>query len=227
MAVRMDISAGQGRRGSKRSKKNPSSYGKKKKRARYADFQTKTEELKFHDLDINDTVIAAGGNIAASSVLLIAAGDTESTRDGRKMTVKKIGWKFLINMEAATGTISSETVRVILYLDSQANGATAAVTDLLASDDFQSFNNLSNSRRFRTLMDRTYSLNIPSCQGTTTSGMEFAINDSFYHTCNIPIEYSATAGALTELRSNNIGVLLLAEVGIARFESKMRVRFVG
>ena len=50
-------------------------------------------------------------------------------------------------------------MRVMLYHDKQANGATAAVLDILESADYQSFNNLVNSGRFRILMDRTYAMN--------------------------------------------------------------------
>ncbi len=73
-------------------------------------------ELKFHDLDINDSVIAQNGNIAEDSVLTIAQGTTESERIGRKLTVKRIGWRFEIKLIAGTASATTnEVVRVILY----------------------------------------------------------------------------------------------------------------
>lgn len=189
-------------------------------------------ELKFHDLDIDDATIATGGTIAEDSVLTIAQGTTESERIGRKVQVKQINWRFQILLPTtATAADTSDAVRVILYLDKQANGAAAGVTAILESSNFQSFNNLSNKSRFRTLMDRTYELNIPAGSGRgstdTLSYGEYRIQDTFFKPCDIGIEYdnSATTGAITTMRSNNIGVLLLSVAGVCSFTSKMRVRY--
>ncbi len=186
-------------------------------------------ELKFHDLDVDDAAIASGGTIAQASCNLIAQGVTESTRIGRKCTVRSIGWRFQIVLATAASTGTRDSCRVILYLDKQCNGATAAVTDIVESADFQSFNNLANKSRFRTLMDRTYTLN-PSGgagDGTTNDSCTTSVDDTFFKKCRIPLEFDSTTGAITEIRSNNIGVLLLADVGNLGFESKMRLRFEG
>ena len=188
-------------------------------------------ELKFHDLDIDDAVVAANGTIAEDSVVAIAQGVTETDRLGRKCVVKNINWRFDLRLPVratATGGLS-DVVRVILYHDKQANGATAAITDILESDDYQSFNNLANKARFRTLMDRTYNLDAPGGQGdgAVNDSNEMILSDSFYKRVNIPLEFSAGTGAITELRSSNIGVLLLSKAGLCDFESKMRIRFVG
>ncbi len=189
-------------------------------------------ELKFHDLDIDDATIAANGTIAEDSCLTIAEGLTESSRVGRKITVVNIGWRYKIQYTvlASAAGANSDTVRVILYLDHQANGATAAVTDLLESDDYQSFNNLANKDRFRTLSDRTYDLqpSVGAGDGAANDYSSMSISDTvFLKNLNIPINYdnSATTGVITTMRSNNIGVLLLSEIGLTSFESKMRVRY--
>ncbi len=184
-------------------------------------------ELKFHDLDIDDATIASNGTITEDSCNVIVQGTSESQRIGRKCTLRSINWRFNIRLPEGTAvTTTSDTVRVILYLDKQTNGATAAVTDILESDDFQSFNNLSNKSRFRTLMDRTYDLNTDlSGDGTTVDSPRFNMNDTFFKKVNIAIEYDSTTGAITEQRSNNVGVLLLSKNGLCTFASKMRIRF--
>ncbi len=186
-------------------------------------------ELKFHDLDVDDAAIAAGATIAEDSCNTIAQGVTEVTRIGRKCTIRQIGWKWNIKLPVtapATGA-QSDTVRVILYIDKQCNGATAATTGILETADYQSFNNLANKSRFRTLMDRTYTLNVQAASGDGAANdiSEYSIDDSFYKKCNIPIEFDSTTGAITEVRSNNIGVMLVGKNGLAVFESKMRLRF--
>ncbi len=186
------------------------------------------QEHKFLDLNINDASIVANGNIAEDSIFGIAQGVTESTRIGRKAVIRAINWRFNIELLAAALATGTETVRVILYQDKQCNGATAAITDVVESNNFQSFNNLANKGRFRTLMDRTYSLNHHAAtgDGAANDAVPFTINDSFYYKCTMPVEYDSTTGAITEIRSNNVGVLLLSDIGdLAGFTSKMRVRF--
>ncbi len=190
-----------------------------------------TGELKFHDLDINDSAIAIGATIAEDSCITIAQGTDESTRVGRKVTVRSLHWRFSIAQNSVADSADppkGDVVRILLYLDKQANGATAATTDILESADYQSFNNLANKRRFRTLMDRTYTVGYDLSQpdGTNTGAYpETLQEDSFHKKVNIPIEYTGSTGAIAQVTSNNIGVMTLSKNGTATFESKMRVRF--
>ncbi len=198
----------------------------------YGRFAGANAELKFHDLDIDDAAVAINGTIAQVSCLTIAQGNTESQRIGRKLVVKQINWRFEIKFFGATAVAaSSDVVRVMLYHDKQANGATATVTGILESDDYQSFNQLANKQRFTILMDRTYSLMSKSGSGRgstdTLAFGEDVISDTFFKTCNIPIEYdnTGTDGAITTMRSSNIGVITLSRDGGSQFVSKMRVRY--
>ncbi len=188
------------------------------------------KELKFLDQDINDAVIANPSTIAADSVLTIVQGDGESERIGRKVCIKKINWRFQISLAAqADLALGCDTVRVMLYLDQQTNGAAATAAIILANDDFQSFLDLVNKGRFKILMDRTYSMNATAGggQNAADSSSCFVMDDSFYKKCSIPIEYdnSAGTGAITTMRSNNIGVLLLSQSGRCAFNSQMRIRY--
>ncbi len=188
-------------------------------------------ELKFHDVDVNDAVMIAGGTIQnGGTVNIIPQGVTESQRVGRKCTIKQINWRFNIILpeKTAAGTPGPpDIVRLIMYLDKQCNGATATITDILEANDFQSFNNLANSSRFKTLMDRRYELNYSGCGGVTGTVEQSAVtvSDAFYMKCDIPIEFSSTTGALGEIRSNNIGVLAMSETGVCLLGSKLRLRF--
>ncbi len=210
------------------AKRKRAGVGPRRKRARAGRFKGRVSisELKFHDLDIDDAVVAAGGNIAEDSCLTIAQGTTESERIGRKLTVHGINWRFKIAIPATTTPgDSADVIRVMLYLDKQTNGATAAVLDIVETADYQSFNNLSNKSRFRILMDRTYSINAQSGRDTTIG--ESIITDTLFKKVNIGVEYDnvASTGVITTMRSNNIGVLLLGFSGLAGFSSKMRIRF--
>nr|APC94133.1 putative viral capsid protein [uncultured marine virus] len=115
-----------------------------------------------------------------------------------------------------------------MYVDKQCNGATAAVTDLFESNDWQSFRNLANTGRFSILLDKMVTLNymnLASDGDTFVSATNINKDYTFFKKCNIPIEYSGTDGAIGEIRSNNIGVCIFSNNGVAGFGSKIRLRF--
>ncbi len=192
---------------------------------------TVATELKFHDIDVDDTTISATGEILNSgTVNIIAQGTTESQRIGRKCTIRSINWRFDIVRNENAGNWDCDVVRVMMYLDKQCNGATATVAGILESTDYQSFNNLANKGRFRTLYDRKFVLKPPAAAGDGTTDLfnDDLVYEEFFKQVNIPLEYdnSATTGALTTIRSNNIGVLLISKGGTATtFNSKLRLRF--
>ncbi len=187
-------------------------------------------ENKFFDVVTDDAGISAAGTIT-DSVNKIGQGITEKTRIGRKITITNIAWKYDILLSAATAAnVTAEQVRVILYLDKQCNGAAAAVTDVLETDDYNSYRNLANISRFNILMDKVYTLIASSGSGRgatdTLAFGEDLVQDTYFKRVNIPIEFNSTAGAIGEIRSNNIGILLLSKTGaITEFNGNMRLRF--
>ncbi len=190
-------------------------------------------EMKFHDLTVDDAAIATAGTIAEDSANVIAQGNTESQRIGRKVTVKRIHWKYDVTLPAAANqddVPNGDVARIILYLDKQANGATALVADILETANYQSFYQLANSNRFRILMDKTHNIRhtVSQTDGAST-GSYGAVRHAytFNKLCNIPIEYdnSATTGVITSQRSNNIGVLTISALGTSGFASQMRLRY--
>lgn len=187
-------------------------------------------ELKFHDLDIDDAIIDNAGTVT-NSVNLIPQGVEEKERIGRKCTLKHLSWKYDIDLPVrdAVGVPSNgDVVRVIVFVDKQANGATAVTTDILETAQYQSFYNLANQNRFRILCDKTTAINYDSLASDgagVVSQAEVTRSYTFNKTLNLPIEFSSTTGAITEIRSNNIGVLLLSRSAFAGFNSTMRIRF--
>ena len=189
-------------------------------------------ELKFHDVDVDDAVVSSGGTIQnAGTINVIPQGVTEITRVGRKCTIKSIFWRYTVTIPEAVEVAtppSPDTVRVILYLDKQANGQTIAILDLLETADYQSFNNLANSGRFRILMDKLHTLNYDTMSAAGVAAHSTGqkqINGTFFKKCAIPIEFSDTSGAIGTIRSNNLAVLLISRNSVGGFSSKFRLRF--
>ncbi len=186
-------------------------------------------ELKFHDVSLSDAEMSVAWNVVGS-ICLIPQGVTEKTRVGRKCTITNINWRYAVALPAVDGASPGDGVsyRVVMYLDKQCNGAAAAATDLFESDDYQSFHNLANSGRFVTLMDRIHHLdysNLASDAANVVTSSLVVRDYTFFKKCNIPLEFNSTTGAITEIRSNNIGVMISANLAEGAFASKIRLRY--
>ena len=195
----------------------------------YGRYSGTKPELKFHDIAIDVTPIAVPGAVVASANV-IAQGVGESERIGRKMTIVTVLLRWRVTLLASVASNLTDGVfRMIIFVDKQCNGATAAVTDILAAANYQSFNNLANKGRFRTLHDRTHVVNamaVAATDNTTFVSMEVAKDGEVFLTgLNIPVEYSASTPSIADIRSNNVGLLLIAGAGVLNFDSQMRVRF--
>ncbi len=186
-------------------------------------------ELKFNDEVLNSTTIAAGTAIFDGSMNGIGQGTSETQRIGRKCTIRQINFRYTLTLNLLTDSAvpTNDVVRIMVYLDKQANGAIATNTDILDGVTVHSFNKLSNKSRFRTLMDRTYSLKVNGASGAdaTAEWVGDMITDSWFKKVNIPIEFDSTTGAITEVRSNNIGILVGSLSGRCNIIGNMRLRF--
>ncbi len=207
----------------------------------YGRYNKGNGELKFYDLSMDDAVIASAGTIqdptnpgpavTQESICGIKQGTGESERIGRKCTIRSIGWRFNVTLpevDAASTPASPDIVRIILYQDKQTNGQAATVTGILETANIHSFNNLSNTSRFKTLLDKVVTINygtLASDNANVVSSAEVQRWGTFYKKCNIPLEFSSTTGALSELRSNNVNVLLISFNGVAGFKSQFRIRY--
>lgn len=184
-------------------------------------------ELKFFDTSTALTTTATAGAILLDTLCAIPQGVTESTRVGRKCVLKSISCKIHLESPITANLVNSDLVRIIIYWDKQTNGATAAVTDILETADLFSFRNLSNSGRFRCLHDETYSLNPPrgAGDGATNDSGDYREYHAFNKRCNIPLEFSGSTPSIADLRTNNIGFLVISEAALSRVGFTSRVRF--
>lgn len=184
-------------------------------------------ELKFLDTTVTQATVGSTGNITNTSLNLIPSGTGESQRVGRKVVIKRIHLKYVcVLKETGTSSSTDDGVRVIVYLDKQCNGATASVTDILETTQYLSFNNLANKNRFTILMDEHTDLRSQSGGGSTVAFGRMAVTKQWHHKCSLPIEFSSTAGSLTEIRSFNIGILTISDRALIELNGKARVRYL-
>lgn len=222
-------------------------YGRQRKRRRFA-----RVEKKFTDGELDQDPIGQAGvaivNTSSDTPITTTASlngivqDTgESERIGRKCTVTNILIRF--NFEFVNGQVlgtlaaantAHETLRVIIYLDRQCNGTAATALQLLNTDTYNSYRNLANVKRFKILWDYHRSFN-----STAIAAYNGADADSYRviadYTkavsikCFIPIEFDGTTGgALSSIRSNNIGIMIWSKHGgrMRVGDSPVRIRFI-
>lgn len=190
-------------------------------------------EKKFFDTALTfncDTTAESASSSVTGQIDLIPQGDTESTRDGRQCTITSIELKGALTFTPGASATASGVVMMYLVLDTQANGAQATWADIYSTTSIQlSLNNMANSGRFRTLKKWTWVFNPPA--GATTAYNTQTKFMQYFKNVNIPMEFSAATGALTEIKSNHVflaygsyGTALDDTVG---FAGACRIRFRG
>lgn len=187
-------------------------------------------ELKFFDTALAFNFDLTGEVPATGQLALIPQGDTESTRDGRVAYIKsvQIRGNIIFNAVAGGQTVSSSAVYLYLVLDTQCNGAAAAITDVFTSNVMGSnMLNLNNSSRFRII--KKWEITLNSMAGVSTNWGVITKLVNFYKRCNIKMDWSSTTGAITEIRSNNLFLCAgaLNNDDIAVFDGTCRLRFMG
>ncbi len=178
----------------------------------YGRYSGGNAEMKFLDNVVAAEASAQAGTLHSTSLVVIPEGNGENERIGRKLNIKKIQLRGSIQIPSTTVvTTAHNRVRIVLYQDTQTNGAAATVLGVLETATVDSFRNLANSGRFKVLYDKVFNMNFTAGNGTGMA--EKILSYSFFKSCNIPIEYdnSATTGAITTQRSNNIGIFSIME----------------
>lgn len=163
---------------------------------------------------------------ATGQLNLIPQGVTESTRVGRLCTIKSIQLRGWVNW-APAGAVASSAQYLYLVLDTQTNGAAAAVTDVLTSNNISTaLINLNNSQRFRIL--KRFVFPMTSQAGVSGAYGSVVCPIDYFKKLDIALDFSSTTGALTEIRSNNLFLLAGSDTNsddVAGFAGTCRVRF--
>jgi len=218
----------------RRTKRGTGKYRKRKFRKGYSRssgfygrFGGASGEDKFFDTTNSFNFDATGEVPATGQLVLIPQGVTESSRVGRKCTITSIQIKGSLIFIPAAAATAATNIFLFLIQDTQCNGAAAANADVFTGANLgRAFHNLSNSSRFKIL--KKWVITMVSQAGAATALNNVIRYINYFKRCNIPIEYSSTTGAITEIRSNNI-FLMAGTAGqsddTCSFEGATRVRF--
>lgn len=162
-------------------------------------------------------------------LLTIPQGTSQEQRVGAKITITSIQCKGHIIWNGTTVT-PGEIVKVVLVLDTQANGANALWTEVMDIQNVHSFVNLTNSHRFRILKEWKV---VPTNSSffTTNGTVDNFIKSAptlieWFGRLNVPIMYSGATGGIAEVRSNNLELFVISESNdVHDLAMRTRVRF--
>lgn len=165
----------------------------------------KMQEFKFFDTNLAFTFDSTGEVPATGQLCLIPQGVTQSQRVGRRCKIHSIQLRLHYSYDAGTTTYPP-----ILYLylvqDRQTNGAAAAVTDVLTSATMSiAMINMANSARFRII--KRIVIKMTPQAGIFSTPLDSTAFHDYYKKCSIPLDFSSTTGAITELKTNNLFLL--------------------
>lgn len=190
-----------------------------------------SRELKFVDKSITLEPIIVTGALF-NTLNLIPQGQTESQRVGRTVLVKRIGLRYTLTLPKVTSSATlpdGDIVRRILFLDRQANGATAQILDILDSLDIHSFYSEANKDRFWIIADTIR--DIVAVSTAITPGGNFNspsvhLENVHYYDLNDVIEFDGADGTIDEITSNNLGLMFISHDGIVGVNGIIRVWYL-
>ncbi len=198
---------------------------------RYQKGNSLQKERKVLDTTLSASNVSATGVIVSNSLLLMAEGTGENQRIGRHITVVSLDvhMRLILEPTAATGFNSADVLRVIFYVDSQANGAAAAIGEILSTADVNSHRNLFQTNRFRVIYDKWFTMNTTSAgeaNGDTTS-QNVMRHANFHRNLNMRVDYETAGASITDVCCQNIGVLAISAAALTDLTGQVRIRYTG
>jgi len=181
---------------------------------------------KYFDVTKAATTVAAAGTIMSDSLNAMAQGAAETQRIGNRIKLTSVHLRGKVILPPSALTAVEDTVRILILLDRQANGAAPAVTDVLTTADYRAFNNMNNKGRFQTLVDETIDLCYQT--GVNATPAYAAVSKSFMMNkkgLGISLMYSTSTPGIADVRTNNIVVLAISSGGVATLEYIARIRY--
>ncbi len=196
-------------------------------------------ELKTHDTDCDVATVANTG--VGFDLCAIAQGTTDVARLGRKITVKGVYIAATLSGITQTSTLANYCGRISLVLDTQANGATVTTPNIfnntigvwadIAGKPSLNPVNLRQKARFKLLWTKDVVFYV-------TGGAGEGAADSTFHypgycikkfvKLDLPVVYDSTTGAITEIRSNNLLLMMHGdETNKMKANCHCRLFFVG
>ena len=156
---------------------------------------------------------------AFDNLLKLAQGDEGYQRQGNKIMVTKITLRFTSQLDQNSNSTFNSTTpgdvyfRWFLIIDTQANGAFPAITDIFeerptTGDSYDVFNSLLECGRYKVLMDKYVREPAAAPMYNSTTGHTQVPKRLIHHNktfdVNLPVQYSDGLANLASIRNNNL-----------------------
>lgn len=213
------------RKSSRKSHKRPTGkYTAGRSRSFYAGPRDVFEK-KFLDLATQVTTVTSGGSVNAN-YFGCRQGNSPITRIGNKITVTNINMRGLISSGSKNddATVANEcpAFRIIIGIDKQCNGAVPAIfaadhTGILQGivtntyADCLAYRNMYNLDRFIILKDKLICSRTGGYGNAAAVKIDTHIPFKFSWKGMLPVMYNADTGNITDVRSNNLFVAVIAD----------------
>ncbi len=167
-------------------------------------FEARSRELKLVNVLNASTYVTTGavGTVTQN----ITQGDTATTRDGNSINVKQIDYCWLTQNASAAG---NDFVRLIVFVDTQAQGALPTATDILSTATVSALYafGVIITKRFRILKDVTFA-SAPLGGGPNPHVLRGSINLNNHH-----VQYLSSAGTAADNGAGSIFFLVINDGG--------------
>lgn len=163
-------------------------------------------ELKFFDTAVSSSIPFAASVV--QNLALIPQGATQSSRIGRKVTIRSVEAHLSVKSTFGAAAAPAGCVSLWFVVDEQANGATFAVSDILETGTVlpHAMRNEPNDERF--LVMKEYKFNMYPPSGVSGAFGDVNVYIDFYEPITFTMEFSGATGAISEIRSSNLALLV-------------------
>lgn len=200
--------------------------GQYRKVGSYGRYTGPAPEKKFMDFTQGATATVTAG-VIYPDFCLIGQGVKEDERIGRKCCIYNMNLHFNATIPTTQDPLKPNCIfRLIYFIDHQTNGVVAGVTDILKTANWLSYRNLSQQERFTILKEKWVSMTATGVgDGTTTDVFATERIIKFGIKNKIIMEFGGSTGAITEIKSNSIGLLVIGSTAFGKYDFVSRVRF--
>nr|WAE43933.1 MAG: capsid protein [Cressdnaviricota sp.] len=219
--------------GYKRRRVGKRSYRTGRLAGRYRSTQGRlNKELKnfdnlggFFPLSNTGALVLPSSQATGALLVGLGQGTSANTRTGRKILVKKVQVKGQVVFTPGAGAAGTDVFKWFLVHDKQANGAyPSSINDIWSvATTGAEMRNLDTTHRYRVL--QTGSMEFQSGAGISGAYDPISRALDVEANCNCLVEMSSTAGAITEIKSNNLFFVCGTMNGLCIFSGSSRIRF--
>lgn len=231
---------GRGGRARKYMGKYPKSFGHGEELAGYykrqreriiRELTANKPEQKYLDTQLTLPMAIVGvcsTSAATGNMHVIAQGDNNTSREGRKANITSIQMKGTLTFVPGASATATDVAFLAIILDTQCNGANPAITDVYTTNSMDdNMINLTNDNRFKILKKFQWTFN--STAGVTTAYNNVTKFHRYYKKCNIPLTYNGVDGTIAQTTQNNVFLAYGSTNtdNLITYQGRVRIRFTG